>query len=66
MSCIKDAIIGVDNNTTINKGTRRATTNFVYNKELDIGSIQSITTIDRSNYSIDSSDYSTTRSISKF
>jgi len=38
-SDIKVAVIGANNNTSINESTRKTTTYFVYNKESDIGLI---------------------------
>ncbi len=47
-SDIKVVVKGANNNTSINENTRKITTYFVYNKELDIGLIWSTTCIDRS------------------
>jgi len=38
-SDIKVVVKGANNNTSINENTRKITTYFVYNKELDIGLI---------------------------
>jgi hypothetical protein len=71
-SHIKVAVTRVDNNTSLNKctivkrGTRRVTTYYIYNKKSTIGSIQSIATTNTSYYSIDRSNYNTTRLTSNF
>ncbi len=61
------AFIGANNNTSsnnctiVNKSTKRANTKFVYNRELDIASIWSIITTEKTNSNIDNSNCSATR-----